>query len=98
MATFRVGQRVILARPDNPCNDGMTGRVRELWLFEKIGPDGPLDCSVDWDDGRQDSGEYGESRGYATHTEQLEPIQPDGMKPVAWESCLWQPEHMRQQA
>lgn len=28
---------------------------------------------------------------WATKCEQLEPIQPEGMKPVEWSECLWQP-------
>jgi hypothetical protein len=28
----------------------------------------------------------------------LEPIQPEGMRHVDWEECLWQPEHLRESA
>ena len=73
MARFYVGQRVRLARPYNPRNAGLTGRIAEMYPEEVPAFDGIVNCAVDWDDGRRDT-RYDEDGGYGTHTDQLEPI------------------------
>lgn len=73
MSRFFVGQRVLLARPARKRNKGKTGRIRELWPEEVEGFPGPVNCSVDWDDGVRDAS-YDEDGSWATHTDQLEPV------------------------
>lgn len=73
MAKFFVGQRVRMARPVNPVNEGITGRIREIWTRPAMSRDGYVNCSVNWDNGGRDTSERAQC-GTATNTDQLEPI------------------------
>lgn len=66
MSTFKVGQRVRMARPVKKENLGLEGRIRAIFP-ETPALGGPVNCFVDWDRA---------SSGNASHTEQLEPIVP----------------------
>lgn len=90
MATFFVGQRVRLVRPRKPCHQGLEGRIAEMGFWPKGSPardscTGTIcdaDCVVNFD---RDGLMY-------CNTHRLEPIVPEGMQPVSWSECLWQPE------
>lgn len=87
MSRFFVGQRVRLARPENPANLGATGRITQLghWPVGSVGLSGRkclanFDCYIDWDCpvvatplGTKDN------KAHAS-THQLEPIVPEGHK------------------
>lgn len=73
MATFFVGQRVRLARPDHEENRDSTGRISYIGHFANFTMIRGLicvegDCVMDWDNG------YWSPQ----FTHQLEPILPDG--------------------
>ena len=94
MATFYVGQRVRLARPNYAENAGLEGAITSFDSFP-VGTnfaDGiseyASNCTVLFDNGHE----------HACDTDQLEPIQPEGHKTVEWNACLWQPEHLREVA
>ena len=88
MSRFFVGQRVRLARPENPANLGATGRITQLghWPVGSVGLSGRkclanFDCYIDWDCpvvatlfGTK------EDKAHASQ-HQLEPILPEGHKP-----------------
>lgn len=79
---FFVGQRVRLARAAQPKNEGLTGRIRELWPKDLRGGNGiDLNCSVDWDNGDRDVSFAHPYNGEATDRSRLEPILPEGHKP-----------------
>jgi hypothetical protein len=88
MATFFVGQRVRLINPKDPRNMGLEGRIADFHFVpagtQVIGGfvDIDCDCIVNWVDGDTT----------VCDTASLEPILPDGMQPVSWSECLWQPE------
>lgn len=97
MATFKVGQRVKLARSDNPNskNIGMEGRIASLEHIPKEMIDWgdrpepyDCDCTVLWD--------ILDDYEYPQRTDTLEPIIPEGMQPAEWEECLWMPEHIKE--
>ncbi|GAA0696266.1 hypothetical protein GCM10009429_23530 [Dyella marensis] len=90
MSRFYVGQRVVLARPRNPNNKGLTGTIVRFSEFPKgtMMRDGACsincDCVVDYD-----------ARGMcADHTERLDPL-TDSYDVVSWKDCAWKPEHLR---
>lgn len=87
MATFKVGQRVKLARPYHPENEGVTGRIASMEFLLGDGTVPDSDCTVLWDDVNLET---------LQHTSQLEPIIPEGMLPAEWEECLWMPEHIKE--
>lgn len=79
MAKFFVGQRVKLVRPRYPENMGKTGRIARLGLRVMIHDGSFSNCFVDWDDGDRDGISTGRlGRILSTHTDQLEPVHPDG--------------------
>lgn len=90
MAKFFVGQRVKLVRATNPQNNGMTGTIVR---FEDT-PLGTLaanglttihcNCVVNYDADRM----------HFEHTDRLEPA-TDSYDVTTWDSCVWQPEHLR---
>lgn len=99
MSKFYVGQRVRLARPKHAKNKDRTGAIREFFSERKIGSGDFANCCVDWDDGMRggiDRDELGVIR--YTHTDQLEPLQPERNQTIAWSECVWKPEHMRAEA
>ena len=73
MSKFFVGQKVRLARPHYPENEGMRGVIAELYPESQLAITGTVNCAVDWENGTRDSRSY-ELGGLATHTDQLEPI------------------------
>lgn len=90
MSRFYVGQRVALARPEDPKNKGLTGTIARFAEF----PVGTMmrdglahmhcNCVVNYD-GR---GMHGE------HTRRLEPL-TDSYDVTSWDACVWKPEHLR---
>lgn len=95
MATFRVGQRVRKVRGKRGI--GSTAVVLD---FHPISDNPKVDFRIvheqDWiDDGGHQwrAGDWGNSC-----TDQWEPVVSDRNQTVEWSECLWQPEHMRQQA
>lgn len=95
MSKWFVGQRVRLARPVKPEALGWEGFIAEI--FDKEYPPGTpciegvsstaCDCSVLWDT-------MTDGIPSIQHTNQLEPILPDGQKPAEWEDTLWNPNHL----
>lgn len=82
MATFRVGQRVRLARVRDECLSKYIGDTGTFSGYEMAPAWFPrCDCRVLWDDGMKGCEE----------SECLEPIQPERNRVVAWEDCPWQP-------
>lgn len=93
-----IGQRVKLVRPCNPVNMGIEGNISLLLPYEV--PEGTpciggflsqtANCAVVWDMHRA----IGDMSGSAQHTDQLEPLLPDGMKPASWEDTVWDPSRL----
>lgn len=82
MSNFFVGQRVKMARPMRLLSRrGATGRIRELYPDKPSNEGPPINCNVDWDDGLRDGLLIHGFSGLGCHTEQLEPITPDGHQP-----------------
>lgn len=77
MAKFFVGQRVRMARPVNRENFGAEGRIRAFLPREFMVIGGLVNCIVDWNR---------PTTGQASHTEQLEPILPEGHQPSEFET------------
>ncbi|HZF98279.1 MAG TPA: hypothetical protein VEY92_08565 [Pseudoxanthomonas sp.] len=72
MSRFFVGQRVRMARPVHEFNLGATGRIKEF--FDEVAMSGGrANCFVLWDR---------PVIGWLSHTDQLEPILPDGHRPA----------------
>jgi hypothetical protein len=95
MSAFRVGQRVrVVAVGDKPAGFlGMQGAITKqadrIWTSAGRFRSGYLlDISTRFADVDPDP----TSDGWGFFAHELEPIQYDGMQPVSWESCLWQPE------
>jgi hypothetical protein len=95
MSKWFVGQRVKLARPIKPSWLGAEGHI--YTLLDKEYPPGtavaenglsntiPVNCIVVWDcDGET----------HMQHTDQLEPIVPEGMQPASWEDTVWDPSRL----
>lgn len=87
MTTFRVGQRVRLKYLRDP-----------IWNF-LAGREGQIVAVGDFPASKQHrlAHQYkvrivGFQRLGGFIGSQLDPIIPEGMQPVSWESCLWQPE------
>lgn len=85
MAKFFVGQRVKLVRARTETgrmNLGCVATIVALGddLLDKF--NNPAEAFIDYDNGAKS----------AVMLWQIEPIQYDGMQPVEWSECLWQPE------
>jgi hypothetical protein len=95
MATYFSGLRVKLVRPVHPESFGMEGRFLRYRDTPKgtvcIGGILSFDCNcvVQWDT------IVGES---IQHTDQLEPILPEGMQPAEWEDTAWNPDMIKETA
>ncbi|WND79412.1 hypothetical protein [Lysobacter capsici] len=101
MATFFVGQRVRKARGIDAGNTGTIVGFVGFWgdkgPFERLKDwDWRQGCDVDvcWDKAGLCTSGYRHAAGECIHchTDDLEPLIPDGMQPVVWSECLWQPE------
>lgn len=94
MATFFVGQRVKKVRGMNVGNTGVvvgfySGQERpEFSIRIRFDHAGPVVVMGLLGDRRTVSAPGDVSRCRPDH---LEPIVPEGMQPVAWSECLWQP-------
>lgn len=88
MAKFYVGQRVRLVRPVYQENLNRTGSIGRFFE-ELLALDGPVNCCVNWDDGRVDGVFYENGLLTMTHTSQLEPIVDDGHKKIEWSECIF---------
>lgn len=89
MAMFFVGQRVRIL-VSSTGKEGLEGRIWHtgISIRERTGEEF-FAYFVDIDGfGRFD----GCGRRWAYKGHELQPILPDGMQPVAWSECLWQPE------
>lgn len=90
MATYYIGQRVrIVADYDDEYGGALIGSEGVV--------NGKFDRYPCWSDLHGPFFIDGYSvmingREYICHPEELEPIQPEGMKPAEWSDCLWQPE------
>lgn len=90
MGRWFVSQRVRLVRPCQPKNMGLEGRIVAIGPFRRgdhthdnWAASEDCDCEVLWDT---------ETIPACCDYHRIEPILPEGMQPVSWESCLWQPE------
>lgn len=85
MAMFKVGQRVrivcVIGNTHPASLVGQEGVVNEI--DEEDSPTFyGLDIAPLWED---------DEFVYGFEAAELSPIIPEGMQPVAWENCLWQP-------
>lgn len=72
MRTVFIGQRVRLARPVQPENLGAEGVIRKIFPAIATAGGHMVNCKVRWDRA---------VIGNASHTDQLEPILPEGAAP-----------------
>lgn len=96
MATFKPGQRVVLAHFDEQCYAGINGRLGTFLRYENLADtygldfvtrelvfsNGKCDCEITID---------GYSKRWTTVSSRLEPLLYDGNNIVAWKECEWQP-------
>lgn len=89
MSRFFVGQRVRLVAVRESLHPGwLIGAEGRITATKHRLAQKPYDWIV-----TLDCGAVG-----AVLSMQIEPILPEGMKPVEWSKCLWQPEHLRESA
>ena len=97
MERFFIGQRVrILCHPAlrglEGCAARIVGRITEVRRRNQpIGIDNHWLVAPEGEDG---SPPERTSRAFVVACTQLEPLQPEGMAPVAWSDCVWQPEQV----